>query len=219
MVSFRPRGKRQAGQLGGQIHHAFPSVPNGGQNLFREPFHRGPSVRIEAPLKLEQARSLRSGNRKLGTRGDHGNHRRLKGSFIATRTDRTKFLFSSRYRWRASACGSAVSNTRFPIDKVADEIARHGAGASTFSDWWAYKFEVYDAIPYAGALMHERGTRRKVSIVGLPRSCPPHFFDNGKRPRPSNTDACPKPRHCQIRHPQPGQAIGHRQMGRIPRGG
>jgi N-acetylglucosamine-6-phosphate deacetylase len=41
--------------------------------------------------------------------------------------------------------------------KVADQIARHGAGASTFSDWWAYKFEVYDAIPYAGTLMHERG--------------------------------------------------------------
>jgi imidazolonepropionase-like amidohydrolase len=41
--------------------------------------------------------------------------------------------------------------------KVADEIAQHGAGASTFSDWWAYKFEVYDAIPYNGALMHERG--------------------------------------------------------------
>lgn len=41
--------------------------------------------------------------------------------------------------------------------KIADEIARHGAGASTFSDWWAYKFEVYDAIPYAGALMHDRG--------------------------------------------------------------
>jgi len=41
--------------------------------------------------------------------------------------------------------------------KVADEIARHGAGASTFSDWWAYKFEVYDAIPYNGSLMRERG--------------------------------------------------------------
>ncbi len=41
--------------------------------------------------------------------------------------------------------------------KVADEIAAHGAGASTFSDWWAYKFEVYDAIAYAGSLMHERG--------------------------------------------------------------
>ncbi len=41
--------------------------------------------------------------------------------------------------------------------KVADEIAAHGAGASCFSDWWAYKFEVYDAIPYNGALMRERG--------------------------------------------------------------
>lgn len=41
--------------------------------------------------------------------------------------------------------------------KVADEIAAHGAGASCFADWWAYKFEVIDAIPYAGSLMHERG--------------------------------------------------------------
>ena len=41
--------------------------------------------------------------------------------------------------------------------KVADEIAKHGAGASCFSDWWAYKFEVYDAIPHAGSLMRERG--------------------------------------------------------------
>ena len=41
--------------------------------------------------------------------------------------------------------------------KIADEIARHGAGASCFSDWWAYKYEVIDAIPYAGALMHNRG--------------------------------------------------------------
>ncbi|HVR35363.1 MAG TPA: amidohydrolase family protein [Methylomirabilota bacterium] len=41
--------------------------------------------------------------------------------------------------------------------KVADEIAAHGAGASSFSDWWAYKFEVYDAIPHNGSLMHERG--------------------------------------------------------------
>ena len=41
--------------------------------------------------------------------------------------------------------------------KIADEIAKHGAGASTFSDWWAYKFEVYDAIPYNGSLLRDRG--------------------------------------------------------------
>ncbi len=41
--------------------------------------------------------------------------------------------------------------------KVADEIAAHGAGASTFSDWWGYKVEAYDAIPYNAALMTQRG--------------------------------------------------------------
>jgi imidazolonepropionase-like amidohydrolase len=41
--------------------------------------------------------------------------------------------------------------------KIADEIAAHGAGGTTFSDWWAYKFEVYDAIPYNGSLMRDRG--------------------------------------------------------------
>ncbi|MEP3480657.1 MAG: amidohydrolase family protein [Fuerstiella sp.] len=41
--------------------------------------------------------------------------------------------------------------------KVADAMAKHGAMGSAFSDWWAYKFEVYDGIPYGGALMHEAG--------------------------------------------------------------
>ena len=41
--------------------------------------------------------------------------------------------------------------------KVADAIAEIGAGGSTFSDWWAYKFEVYDAIAHNGALLYEAG--------------------------------------------------------------
>ena len=41
--------------------------------------------------------------------------------------------------------------------KVADEIAKHGAMASTFADMWAYKVEAYDAIPYNMALMSARG--------------------------------------------------------------
>jgi len=41
--------------------------------------------------------------------------------------------------------------------KVADAIAKHGGTASTFSDWWAFKMEVYDAIPYNGALLHSQG--------------------------------------------------------------
>ena len=41
--------------------------------------------------------------------------------------------------------------------KVADAMAAIGAGGSTFTDWWAYKMEVVDAIPYNGAMMQRAG--------------------------------------------------------------
>lgn len=41
--------------------------------------------------------------------------------------------------------------------KVAPEIAAHGASVSLFSDWWAYKIEAYDAIPYGAKLLHDAG--------------------------------------------------------------
>jgi len=41
--------------------------------------------------------------------------------------------------------------------KVADKMAKHGVGGSSFADWWAYKMEVKDAIPYNAALMSREG--------------------------------------------------------------
>ena len=41
--------------------------------------------------------------------------------------------------------------------KVADKMKEHGANASTFSDWWAYKMEVQDAIPYNATIMQRVG--------------------------------------------------------------
>ena len=41
--------------------------------------------------------------------------------------------------------------------KVANEIAAHKTHASTFADFWGYKMEAYDAIPYNAALMASRG--------------------------------------------------------------
>lgn len=41
--------------------------------------------------------------------------------------------------------------------KVADKMKAHGANASTFSDWWAYKVEVTDAIPYNAYIMNKVG--------------------------------------------------------------
>lgn len=47
--------------------------------------------------------------------------------------------------------------------KLADEMAAAGVGGSTFSDWWGYKLEAYDAIPYNAALMAERGVSVSVN--------------------------------------------------------
>jgi imidazolonepropionase-like amidohydrolase len=41
--------------------------------------------------------------------------------------------------------------------KLTKELIAHGIGVTTFSDWWAYKFEVYDAIPYNAAIMVKKG--------------------------------------------------------------
>lgn len=41
--------------------------------------------------------------------------------------------------------------------KVADKMKKHGVAASTFSDWWGYKYEVADAIPYNAGIMNKVG--------------------------------------------------------------
>lgn len=47
--------------------------------------------------------------------------------------------------------------------KVADKMKEHGVNASTFSDWWAYKFEVNDAIPYNSAILTRVGVNTCVN--------------------------------------------------------
>lgn len=47
--------------------------------------------------------------------------------------------------------------------KVADKMKAHGVNASTFSDWWAYKYEVLDAIPYNTAILTKMGINTAVN--------------------------------------------------------
>ena len=42
-------------------------------------------------------------------------------------------------------------------------MKEHGAGASTFSDWWAYKYEVNDAIPYNASILHNVGVTTAIN--------------------------------------------------------
>jgi imidazolonepropionase-like amidohydrolase len=59
---------------------------------------------------------------------------------------------AERYGFRIDAFTHVLEGYR-----VADELRRHGAGASTFSDWWMYKLEAFDATPYNAAIMHDKG--------------------------------------------------------------
>ncbi len=63
--------------------------------------------------------------------------------------------------------------------KVADEMAAHGAGASTFSDWWAYKLEAFDAIPYNATIMHRHGVLTSLNS-DLPRLQPFMIYEFNK---------------------------------------
>jgi imidazolonepropionase-like amidohydrolase len=47
--------------------------------------------------------------------------------------------------------------------KVAKEMSAHGVGGSTFSDWWAYKMEAFDAIPGNAAIMHRKGVLTSIN--------------------------------------------------------
>ena len=63
--------------------------------------------------------------------------------------------------------------------KVAKEMAAHGAGVGTFSDWWGYKIEAIDAIPYNAALMTE-GRRRRVDQLRQRRARAPAQHRGGQ---------------------------------------
>ena len=47
--------------------------------------------------------------------------------------------------------------------KLADKLKAHGANASTFADWWAYKLEVMDAIPYNAAMLTKVGVNTAIN--------------------------------------------------------
>lgn len=47
--------------------------------------------------------------------------------------------------------------------KIATEIAKYGAGASSFADSWSYKIEAYDAIPYNNAIMMRHGVLQTIN--------------------------------------------------------
>jgi imidazolonepropionase-like amidohydrolase len=76
--------------------------------------------------------------------------------------------------------------------KVASELAAHGATAAGFSDWWAYKYEVWDAIPYSPCITRERGVVTAINS------------DSAETIRRLNQEAAKTIRYCGI---DPAEAL------------
>ena len=132
----------------------YPQTRQGVEQIIRDEF--------QAALDYKKAwKEFHDGARKIPPR------RNLQAETIAEVLEGKRLVHAHSYRQDeilmlmrvAEEFGFRIATFQHILEgyKVADIMAKHGAGGSSFSDWWAYKFEVYDAIPYNGALMHDAG--------------------------------------------------------------
>lgn len=141
---------------------------------------RFPNTRLGVEATLNRAfieaidyrREWQAYEKQLAAAGNDGSklmppRRDLRLEALAKIVDHQIFIHSHCYRADeilmlmrvASNLGIRVWSLQHVLEgyKVAPEIVTHGASCATFSDWWAYKVEAYDAIPYNAALLHEAG--------------------------------------------------------------
>ncbi len=150
-----PKDMRQFGQTGPR---RYPITRPGVEFVIRDAFSRAKAYQREWQ---EYDRRKKAGEDVAAPRRD------LQLDPLVEILDGRRLVHAHSYRADeilmllrvADEMGFKVATLQHVLEgyKVANEIAAHGAGASTFSDWWAYKVEAEDAIPYNVAIMHKRG--------------------------------------------------------------
>jgi imidazolonepropionase-like amidohydrolase len=136
----------------------FPQTRMGVEQVFYDAFYRAKAYKAEWA-----AYNGRSKKDKGATKP----RRDLELDIVAEILDSKRFVTCHSYVQQeinmlmhvADSMGWKMNTFTHILEgyKVADKMKEHGVSGSTFSDWWAYKFEVNDAIPYNAALMHEAG--------------------------------------------------------------
>ena len=144
----------------------FPQTRMGVEQVYYDHFHRAREYgqgwdAYRAAVKATPRRLLRQG------KGPKVPRRDLELETLLEILESERFVTCHSYRQDeinmlmhvADSMGFTLNTFTHILEgyKVADKMAEHGAGGSSFSDWWAYKFEVKDAIPYNGALLWENG--------------------------------------------------------------
>ena len=172
-------GRRTEGMIGAQATNLrYPGTRMGVEDVIREAFTQARAYQTE--LKSYQEKKSR-GETVLPPRRD------LKLEPLVEVLEGKRFVHAHCYRSDeilmllrvADEFGFKIQTLQHGLEayKVAKEIKAHGAGASTFSDWWSYKVEAFDAIPYNAAILQSKGV-----LVSL-------NSDSGELMRRLNTEA------------------------------
>lgn len=145
--------------FGGGRDARYPATRMGVSALIRSSFERAARYRDE--WRRYDSLSNRQRRNTIPPRRD------LQLEALAEVLDGTRYVHTHAYRADeilmlmrlAEEIGFRVEAFHHVLEgyKIADEMAAHGAGGSTFSDWWSFKMEAYDAIAYNAALMDRRG--------------------------------------------------------------
>lgn len=150
-------GNPQAGSPSGQPLR-YPATRMGVEDTIREAFNQAVAYKAEWD-KYDAA--VKAGENPIPPRKD------LKLESLKEVLEGKRYVHAHCYRGDeilmliriADDYGFKIRTFQHVMEgyKVAKEIAAHGAGASTFSDWFAYKMEVFDAIPYNAVIMEKKG--------------------------------------------------------------
>ncbi len=217
-----PKRQGQGGQSpfgGSNVAPRYPGTRMGVEDVIREAFTQ--AKQYQADWKNYEARKAK-GESVLPPRRD------LKLEPLVEVLEGKRLVHAHCYRADeilmllrvADEFGFKIATLQHVLEgyKVANEIKAHGAGASTFSDWWGYKIEAYDAIPYNAAVLTKKGVLTSLELRrcqrGRPFDAPEYGSGQDDEVRRSH-----RRRSAGADHDQPGQAARHRPLCRVHRGG
>ena len=153
-----PQGQRINAGAGANAALRYPATRMGVEDVIREAFNE---AKIYQAQWKEYNDKVAHGEQVLPPRRD------LKLDPLVEVLEGKRFVHAHCYRQDeilmllrvADDYGFKIRTLQHVLEgyKVAKEIAAHGAGASTFSDWWDFKMEATDAIPYNAAIMVRKG--------------------------------------------------------------
>jgi imidazolonepropionase-like amidohydrolase len=131
-------------------NNRFPDTRMGVDQVFVDAFQR--ATDYENALKGPNAKYVRR-DLELDALVEIMNHKRFITCHSYVQSEITALMrVAEHYGFKVNTFTHILEGY-----KVADKMKAHGANTSTFSDWWAYKMEVQDAIAYNASLMHQMG--------------------------------------------------------------